>query len=324
MCSPHPRGWSWRCNTPPTCVAPPPARPERKRAPRARGCFVVVPSRQYAHTEYEGSDALLPCGRLAPVKPQAGFSKSSRALAAEGDGKLVASRLARILGVRTSVLRRHLRPCEWHHTSAWLNRTEYYWEPLLVALATDPDATPVGHAPEDVERMRVLLDLMRSESCATESLSLSGQRVTWTQWNPVDRSARRREASGCRVDIAGEWATITLGDGTSVRKRVGSRDLSWRPDEPFDLAAVNIEAMIDGARQSGAQVVARFRRPQGRAKVLRLEIDPAGGYPVSLYREAGGRRRQLLHVAAGPSELPHLVRLLDGWVIADDEPVDGA
>ena len=258
------------------------------------------------------------------MKPVAGFSKSRRALAAEDEGKLVASRLARILGVRTSVLRRHLRPCEWHHTSAWLNRTNYYREPLLVALATDPESAPAGHTPEDVERMRELLALMRSESSVNDIASFSGQRVTWTEWNPVDRSSRRREASGCRVDVAGELATITFADGTSIRKRVGSRDLTWRPDELSDGRELHIESLIAAARQSGSPIVARFRKPRGRAVGLRIEIDPLVGYPLFLYRESGGRRAQLLHVAEGASDLAHLERMLDGWVVADDESPDGA
>lgn len=248
-----------------------------------------------------------------------GFSKSVRAVAAERDGKLVASRLARLLGVRTSVLRRHLRPSEWHHTSSWLNRTKYYWEPLLIAIATGSSVPPLDHTPGEVERARALLAEMRRESAVDTAVVLDGQRVTWTEWNSKDRSGRRRSAFGCRVDVRGEWATITFGDGTTLRKRVGSRGLAWRPDDESDRTGPDIAALLRSRTGSDSMLVARFRKLRGRTVALRLERSSPHGYPLLLYREVNGHRAQRLYLADGPEALPHLERILDGWVLVDDD-----
>jgi len=55
-----------------------------------------------------------------------GYSKSNNAIAAEQEGLFPASVLARKLRVSTEAIKSILVPEEWHHTSSWYNRTDYY------------------------------------------------------------------------------------------------------------------------------------------------------------------------------------------------------
>jgi hypothetical protein len=55
-----------------------------------------------------------------------GYSKSNNAIEAEQEGKFPASILAKKLKVKTEAIKALLKPCEWHHTSNWYNRTDYY------------------------------------------------------------------------------------------------------------------------------------------------------------------------------------------------------
>lgn len=55
-----------------------------------------------------------------------GFSKSNNALDAEADGLMTATVAAKTLGVSAAAIKEILSPCEWHHTSSWFNRTNYY------------------------------------------------------------------------------------------------------------------------------------------------------------------------------------------------------
>jgi hypothetical protein len=68
-----------------------------------------------------------------------GYSKSNRAIQAEREGKYPASVLAKKLGIKTSAIRMFLCPCEWHHTSKFYNKVNYYDGAILLAIhAEDP------------------------------------------------------------------------------------------------------------------------------------------------------------------------------------------
>ena len=55
-----------------------------------------------------------------------GFSKSNNALDAEDEGLMTATAAAKALGVSAAAIKEILYPSEWHHTSGWYNRTNYY------------------------------------------------------------------------------------------------------------------------------------------------------------------------------------------------------
>lgn len=55
-----------------------------------------------------------------------GYSKSNNAVAAEEEGLFPATIAAKKLGVSAAAIKEILHPCEWHHTSSWFNRTNYY------------------------------------------------------------------------------------------------------------------------------------------------------------------------------------------------------
>lgn len=63
-----------------------------------------------------------------------GFSKSNRAIKAEQEGKMTATAMSfwlrskgkRYKGCNSSVIKAALFPCEFHHTSKYYNKTNYY------------------------------------------------------------------------------------------------------------------------------------------------------------------------------------------------------
>lgn len=56
------------------------------------------------------------------------FGKSHGAVDAEMNGRYPASTLAKRLKVKTGAIKSILTPCEWHHTSSFFNRTDFYDE----------------------------------------------------------------------------------------------------------------------------------------------------------------------------------------------------
>lgn len=266
------------------------------------------------------SGALAEGGRCATLQCMGGYvgrSKSRGAVTAEREGKLTGSRLARLLGVRTSVLRRHVRPGEWHHTSSWYTRTTYYHEPALIAVAARSDAPPTGFSADEIERARTLLARMREESSVVERAVFVDQTVTWTEWGSSRQESRRRAASGCRVEISGEWAFVTLPDGSALKKRLGSRGLRWDPPAPDAERPADVASLVAAHWRTGEGLVARFRRPRGRAVALRIEVSPDDRFLVSVYREANGARAQLIMRSEREEGLPHLDAVLADWLLVE-------
>ena len=55
-----------------------------------------------------------------------GCSRSTRAAAAESEGKLPLTRLCKAYGYVASKVRLYVEPCEWHHVSRYANAVDYY------------------------------------------------------------------------------------------------------------------------------------------------------------------------------------------------------
>ena len=175
-----------------------------------------------------------------------GYSKSNNACDAEDEGRYPATQLARRLGCRPSAIRDLLTPSEWHHTSGWYNRTDYYDEPVLRAVAggdrraaveaaegviTAPpgDGRPAWMLIREIlrEQRRLLCRLRRHHKDKPRvERRWTGCAVRWLSWHGSRRRPRCTEchAEGCAVVWKG-GATVVIeraGHAPS-RKRIGTR-----------------------------------------------------------------------------------------------------
>ena len=55
-----------------------------------------------------------------------GYSKSNNAFKAEEDGFMTLTNLAKLLKCKSNQIKGVLEPDEWHHTSKFYNKTNYY------------------------------------------------------------------------------------------------------------------------------------------------------------------------------------------------------
>lgn len=138
-----------------------------------------------------------------------GLSKSWNAIAAEKAGKYPASVVADFLKIPTELVRQHIKPCEWHHTSKMYNKTLYYSleeARNFFSSSKGRDILREYEAPKEVAH----------ESCLVE----------WLEWR-ARRPTVKREY-GCRVVQKGSMVTIFFQNGQSIVKKMGSKGFSFR------------------------------------------------------------------------------------------------
>lgn len=146
-----------------------------------------------------------------------GYSKSNNAVAAEAEGLYPASVLAKRIGVRAAAIKALMRPTEWHHTSAWYNRTQYYSEDDALEIIEElrawrpPDSQEIVH-----------------EGCTGWYLAWSGTRRF--------RRAREVQFGPIRVTQRGTWFTLHLPSGP-LRKRADTRGFVLRDSAGKVLAS---------------------------------------------------------------------------------------
>ena len=165
------------------------------------------------------------------------FSKSNNAYQAEREGKITASALAKILKCKPAAIKNHCNSSEFHHTSSWFNSTDYYDEPILIALASgaSPDyiMAEYGLDDDDVVKAQTLLSLLRAFGREKVTIKMHEKcDVAWLEWLCSRNFAKckERREKGCRVTIKGQTATITLSEGSSFQKRLATRGFSFRPE----------------------------------------------------------------------------------------------
>lgn len=145
------------------------------------------------------------------------YSKSNNALIAEGDGKLPLSRAARATKIPAELIGRFVDRCEWHHSSKFYNRVDYY------DLAEIEET--FGRADSDLANPEAVAALAawkpapktlgeRHEGCIAEWLEWSGSRNR--------PRAEQRRADGIAVTVKGSFATLHLPGG-DLRKKLGAR-----------------------------------------------------------------------------------------------------
>src|SRR5690348_3219737 len=114
------------------------------------------------------------------------FSKSNNSIQAENRGLMTASDLARVLGVRTTAVKDVLETSEWHHTSGWYNKTNYYDGQLLIAVAKNDLKEIENYDEDEVAEARQMLAKLLAESkhqkqSRTER-TWTGCCVDWLEW----------------------------------------------------------------------------------------------------------------------------------------------
>jgi hypothetical protein len=173
------------------------------------------------------------------------YSKSNNAVAAERDGKMTASKLAKQLRCSTSAIKALLKPCEWHHASSWFNCTDYYDESDLLLAATDivdADQYENDCEKEDCEKencedceqvmrqAQEMLARLRAFHSVNEARTFIARRVKWLEWSGsrAHPHATEETRKNIQITIKGQFA-ILHGCGIAgkdLRKKIDARGFS--------------------------------------------------------------------------------------------------
>jgi len=152
------------------------------------------------------------------------FSKSNNALAAEAAGCHPATEVARLLRVPVEVVRRH-GAREWHHTSKWYNKTDYY------------DVDDVAEWLGEEEGKEALAQVLAERSARRAAVPVVHRNCTvvWLEWGGTRNHPRamERRAEGCIVEekAGAKFVAVTLPDGKTFRKGRGTRGFEVRSAE---------------------------------------------------------------------------------------------
>ncbi len=149
-----------------------------------------------------------------------GYSKSNNALIAEEELKFPASVAARKLGVSIGAIKTILSPCEWHHTSGYFNRTDYYFIGALLALKSGRD---VSSFDEEEEEIRATWEKLQAFKPVKATEKKYRANVRYLEWGGTRRrpKATERVFDDIIVVEKGQFYTFLTPSG-GVRKKVGS------------------------------------------------------------------------------------------------------
>ena len=114
-----------------------------------------------------------------------GFSKSNNAIDAEENDERNATQLAKLLHCSSHAVKNLLTPSSWHHTSKQFNKTNYYYEPLLTALAQKKELDDFDRADfneEEIEEARALLAKLQSYTKNDVPVTYENCHVDWIEW----------------------------------------------------------------------------------------------------------------------------------------------
>lgn len=146
------------------------------------------------------------------------FSKSNNAAKAEGEGKFPVSVVSKKTKIPTDLIRAHIVPCEWHHSSSYYNEVDYY----SLDDVEEFFASEVGKS---------LLFEYKSRK-KTEEVHLNCK-VEWLEWSGSRRSPKceQMQAEGATVVVRGKTAYITLANGEKFQKRLSTNGFKFDSEE---------------------------------------------------------------------------------------------
>lgn len=154
------------------------------------------------------------------------FSMSNNAVSAYRRGSCPASKIP---GVPAELVRHYCEPDEWHHSSKFYNRVDFYdSEKVLAIFGIQPsDDYPVDPAAVSA------LTTYKVEKRAVNSTTYSGCTVGWVEWTGTRNypKAKNRQATGCTVEVKGQSATITFSDGQKMVKRLTTNGFKFSQEK---------------------------------------------------------------------------------------------
>lgn len=134
-----------------------------------------------------------------------GFSKSNNAVDAELSGLFPASVLAKKIGVSTAAIKSLMEISEWHHTSSYYNKTNYY---------------SLEDAIEIIDRLKAY----RNEKSDDEDLGMC--KINFILW---EGSRSRPKPNKIQIETTatrkGDWFTFFY-NGQKIRKNVKTTGFS--------------------------------------------------------------------------------------------------
>lgn len=112
-------------------------------------------------------------------------------------------------------------PCEWHHSSKFYNRTDFFSPVDLNDLLENME-------PEELNALRQQFADKKKEDADVEIHE--NCTVKWLEWFGTRKNPKASEesAEGCRVAVKGQTATITKPNGGSFKKRLSTRGFSFQ------------------------------------------------------------------------------------------------
>lgn len=145
------------------------------------------------------------------------YSMSNNALLAYECGLCPASK---IKGVPASLVSIWCPSDEWHHSSKNFNKVDFY-NPVKVRAIFGLEES--DDYPADAGAMQALAAHKLSKK--DTGVAYKNCKVDWIEWTGTMKhpKAADRSASGCKVIVKGQTATVTLPDGTALVKRLNTR-----------------------------------------------------------------------------------------------------
>lgn len=147
-----------------------------------------------------------------------GYSMSNNARAARQHGRVPASVLAKQIGrgATAAGVAKVLTPCEWHHTSAKYNRTNFYdLDSAAENLAEEREIS------EHDARAEIEAKIIAASKTNTVETIHTGCTVRWLEWGGTRNhpKATERRAENCTVVDGGKpMLTVIFEDGTTMKK----------------------------------------------------------------------------------------------------------
>lgn len=152
-----------------------------------------------------------------------GFSKSNNAVTAEQEYKFPASVTARKLGVSTKAIQEFLCPCEWHHTSNYYNKTDYYDIEVYLALKNSEDIAHYCYDEQEKQEYIETWEKLRSFKPEKPTENIYKAKVKYLEWSGSRRYPKATEYKFENIEVTekGQFYTFKTPHG-NVRKKIGS------------------------------------------------------------------------------------------------------
>ncbi len=231
--------------------------------------------------------------------------QSRNAAAAKEEGRVPASTVAGIYRVTTDAVREVLDRCEWHHMGYAAAETDFF------------DLASI--TPEQVERMSEVSRAARAAKRRAKAARSFRADVYWLAFEPDPFAPASRTVAvehgyeDVAVTTSGSMATITLPDGSSVRKKLSGGNIVVQEITPEVVGSRTTRpatvrfTRLDGSRSSDRP---RYAGPAdvvgSPGSPLVIVVLPSGGRVVKRQEDDSLR---MYAATFDPADLPALPEL---------------